>query len=169
MNITATHINYLHVCLRKLWLFSNGINMEHTSDTVTEGKLIGQESYPQRAERYTELELDGVKIDFYDAKNKVVHEIKKSDKVEAAHEAQVKYYLWKLEQNGIHGATGVIEYPKLREATKIAPLSDIDRQEIVEWEGQIQTIVESEEAPKAIHARICKRCSYYDFCYAGED
>jgi len=34
MNLTATHINYYMVCKRKLWLFSNGINMEHTSDAI---------------------------------------------------------------------------------------------------------------------------------------
>ncbi|WP_149694528.1 Dna2/Cas4 domain-containing protein [Chitinophaga sp. CF418] len=51
MNITATHINYYHICHRKLWLFSNGITLEHTSDLVAEGKLIGEHSYPQRAEK----------------------------------------------------------------------------------------------------------------------
>ena len=105
MIITATHINYYHICNRKLWLFSNGINMEHTSDIVTEGKLIGENTYTDRAAKYTELQLDGVKIDSYDARNKVVHEIKKSDKMEAAHEAQVKYYLYKLKQHGIEGVT----------------------------------------------------------------
>lgn len=73
---TATHINYYNVCRRKLWLFANGINMEHASDLVTEGKLIGTESYPQRSDRYTEVQLGGVKIDFYDPYNKVVHETK---------------------------------------------------------------------------------------------
>ena len=60
--------------------------MEHTSDLVFEGKLIHEISYPQRSERYEELEIDGVKIDYYDAKNKIIHEIKKSDKVEETHE-----------------------------------------------------------------------------------
>lgn len=36
---TGTHFNYYMVCHRKLWLFANGINMEHTSDLVYEGKL----------------------------------------------------------------------------------------------------------------------------------
>lgn len=166
MIITATHINYLHICLRKLWLFSNGLNMEHSSDIVAEGKLIGEESYPQRAERYTELVLDGVKIDFYDAKNKVVHETKKSDKVELAHEAQVKYYLWKLEQNGIEGATGIIEYPKLRQTTVVPALTDADRLAIQQWEQDILKIIENEQIPKPIHAKICKQCSYFEFCYA---
>ena len=38
--------------------------MEHTSDLVYEGKLIHETSYPQRSERYEELEIDGIKIDF---------------------------------------------------------------------------------------------------------
>ena len=56
-NITATHINYHQICARKLWLFSHAIQMEHTSDLVAEGKLIGENTYMQRAERYTEIEL----------------------------------------------------------------------------------------------------------------
>ncbi len=52
--------------------------MEHTSDLVYEGKMLHESSYPQRSERYEELEIEGCKIDYYDARNKVVHEIKKS-------------------------------------------------------------------------------------------
>ena len=84
--MTGTQFNYYQICHRKLWLFSNGINMEHTSDLVYEGKLIHETTYPQRSERYEELEIEGIKIDFYDARNKVIHEIKKSDKIEVAHE-----------------------------------------------------------------------------------
>ena len=32
------------------------------------------------------VEIDGIKVDYYDAKNKVIHEIKKSNKVDKAHE-----------------------------------------------------------------------------------
>ena len=99
--MTGTHFNYYHVCKRKLWLFANGIQMEHTSDMVYDGKLIHEQSYPQRSERYEEMEIDGIKIDYYDPRNKVIHEIKRSDKVEKAHEWQVKYYIRVLERNGI--------------------------------------------------------------------
>lgn len=88
MKITGTHFNYYQVCKRKLWLFASGIHFEHTSDLVLEGKLIHEDSYPQRSERYEEIELDGIKVDYYDAKSKVIHEIKKSNKVEKAHEWQ---------------------------------------------------------------------------------
>src|SRR5690606_22494527 len=94
MPLTGTHIAYLHTCHRKLWLFANGIQMEHTSESVAEGKLISETTYLDRTRQYTELAIDGIKIDFYDAKNRIVHEVKKSDKVENAHKAQVIYYLY---------------------------------------------------------------------------
>ena len=168
MPLTATHINYYHVCHRKLWLFANGIRMEHTSETVAEGKLIGETSYPERAEKYTEVEIDGVKIDFYDAKNKVVHEVKKSDKVEKAHIAQVRYYIYKLQQNGIAGVSGVIEYPKMRQTEKVE-LGFEDVSEIQKWEKDIESIISKDNCPPLLNKPICKTCSYYEFCYVEEE
>lgn len=168
MQITGTHFNYYQVCQRKLWLFANGINMEHTSDLVYEGKLIHEESYPQRSERYEEIEIDGVKVDFYDAKRKVIHEIKKSDKVEQAHEWQLKYYLYVFERNGIEGVSGILEYPKLRKTSEVF-LSDIDRETIRDIELKINEIIEKEICPPLEKKGICRNCSYFDFCYAGEE
>ena len=101
MTITGTHFNYYQLCRRKLWLFANGINMEQESDLVYEGKLVHESSYPQRTSKYEEVEIDGIKVDFYDAKNKVIHEIKKSNKVDKAHEWQLKYYMYAFEQHGL--------------------------------------------------------------------
>ncbi len=168
MNITGTHFNYYQVCKRKLWLFANGLNMEHTSDLVYDGKLIQETSYPQRSERYEELEMGGIKIDFYDARNRVIHEIKRSNKIERAHEWQVKYYIYVLEQTGIEGVSGVLEYPTLRHTARVT-LSDNDRAKIQNMEREIEQIVESETCPPVINARICKSCSYYEFCYVKEE
>lgn len=167
MNINATLINLYHICKRELWLHANGIRMEHTSDTVAEGKLIGETTYPQRAEKYTEIEIGGSKIDFYDAKNKIIHEIKKSDKTEEAHEWQVKYYIWLLQQNGIEGATGILEYPKLRQTTTVT-LTSLDEVYLQKVSEQIKAIVEGEVCPPVINSKICKTCSYYDFCYIND-
>lgn len=167
MHITATHVNLYHVCHRELWLHAHEVRMEHTSDTVSEGKLIHETAYPQRAERYREVVLAGVKIDFYDPQAKVVHEIKKSNKVEAAHLAQVKYYLYILEQNGVEGATGLLEYPTLRK-TETVELTPTDRAAIVNWLGEITHLISSSVCPPLLHKPICKSCSYYDFCYVGE-
>ena len=114
MQITGTHFNYYMICKCKLWLFANGITMESTSDLVSLGKLIHETTYPQRSERFKEVEIKGIKIDFYDQKNKIIHEIKKSDKRQEAHIWQLKYYIYVLEQEGIEKVSGVLEYPKLR-------------------------------------------------------
>ena len=124
MTPTGTHFNYYHICHRKLWLFANGINMEHVSDTVYDGKLIHEGSYPQRSERYEEISVEGIKVDYYDAKRRVIHEIKRSDKVEKAHEWQVKYYIYVFERNGIEGCTGQLEYPTMRQTLPVVLTDD---------------------------------------------
>lgn len=176
MNITGTYFNYYQVCKRKLWLFANGINMEHTSDMVYDGKLIHESTYPQRSERYEEMlisaEYEDItligQIDYFDARNKVIHEIKRSDKVEEAHVRQVKFYLWLLELNGIDGATGILEYPKLRKTDEVL-FSDEDRQGLQKSVSKIQSLIESESCPPTINAKICKSCSYFEFCYSREE
>lgn len=168
MTPTGTHFNYYQVCKRKLWLFANGITMEHTSDLVYEGKLIHEEYYPQRSIKYEEIEIEGIKVDYYDVGNKVIHEIKKSDKVERAHEWQLKYYIYVFERNGIEGVTGILEYPVLRKKDVIL-LSDIDREMISDMEGSILHIIESDACPSLEKKKVCKNCSYLDFCYSGEE
>ena len=168
MQITGTHFNYYLICHRKLWLFATGINMESTSELVYEGKLLHETSYPRRSEKYQEIEMAGIKIDYYDPKNKVVHEIKKSDKHEEAHEWQVKYYLYVLEQNGICGATGLLEYPRLHKTDEVL-LTIPDKEAIGEMMEKIETIIEDEHCPEQIQKSRCKNCSYFDFCWSGED
>lgn len=167
MQVTGTHFNYYQICHRKLWLFANGINMEHTSDTVYDGKLIHEDSYPQRSERYEEVEIDGVKVDYFDAKNRIIHEIKRSDKVEAAHEWQIKYYIYVFERNGIAGCTGILEYPTQRDTKKVS-LTDDDREEIKKMEKDILSLIESDTCPEKKKKNICRSCSYFDFCYSSE-
>ena len=167
MTISATQIAYLHTCHRKLWLFSNGIQMEHTSDIVAEGKLIGETSYQDRSAKYTELEIDGVKIDFYDPKTRIIHEVKKSDKVEAAHIAQVKYYLYILRKNGIEDPQALLEYPRLRQRESVF-WEEGDDQKIQAWIKDIQSLVSQDSCPPLEKKPICKKCSYFDFCYIEE-
>ncbi len=175
MQIIATHINYYIVCKRKLWLFVNSINMEQTSDTVYDGKLLHETSYPQRAEKYTEIELsasyNGIglagKIDFYDANERIIHETKRSDKVEEAHEWQVKYYIWLLELNGVENVRAVLEYPALRHKNLVV-LDNADRHYLLDIIAAVAQLKECDICPPKINAKICKSCSYYELCYIGE-
>lgn len=167
-NITATLINLLHVCHRELWLHAHEVRMEHTSDLVAEGKLIGETSYDRRSDKYTQVELDGIKIDFFDPHTRTVHETKRGRAVEAAHRAQVQYYLYKLRQHGVADASGLIEYPDLRKTEPVPPLTEADVREIEAWETEVRRVVASEQCPSVIRAKICHNCSYYDLCYVSE-
>jgi CRISPR-associated exonuclease Cas4 len=176
MTINATLINYLHLCQRKLWLHAHVIRMEHTSDIVSEGKLIGEESYPQRAEKNQEVELsasfEGIelsaKIDFFDAKLGVVHETKKSAARELAHIAQVQFYLYLLRKNDIVANYGIIEYPKLR-VTERVELNEGDVKELESKIRRVFAVVEQDECPPALVKSKCGKCSYFDFCWSGEE
>lgn len=149
--------------------------MELTSDLVADGKVVEEESYLQRSEKYSQIELSydykrvslTGKIDFFDTKNKVVHETKRSNKVEQAHIWQVKFYLWLLELNGIETEKGIIEYPKLREREEVY-LDEEDKDYLKKTIKNIKTLVNQTECPPVLNTKICKSCSYYDFCYAGE-
>lgn len=164
---TGTHFSYYMICRRKLWLFAKGINMEHTSDAVYDGKLIHRGSYPQRSERYEEVAIEGIKVDYFDAKRRVIHEIKRSDKMEKAHEWQVKYYIYVFERNGIEGCAGLLEYPMMRQTMPVE-ITDKDREEIRRIEQDISDIIESDVCPPLSKKHICKSCSYYDFCFTTE-
>jgi CRISPR-associated exonuclease Cas4 len=141
--------------------------MESTSELVYEGKLIHETSYPRRSEKFEEIEIDGIKIDYYDPKMKVVHEIKKSDKKSEAHEWQVKYYLYVLDKNGITGCTGLLEYPRLHKTEEVL-LTLPDRELIAEMLLKIEEIIQADSCPERIAVSKCRNCSYFDFCYAEE-
>ena len=154
INVTGTLINLYQVCKRETWLHANGIRMEHTSDVVTEGKLVHETSYPNRAARYEEVRIGGSVIDFYDPKEKVIHEIKKSTSKEEAYIWQVKYYLLLFEREGIADVVGMLE--------------EGDREILRQMEVEIRQLIGEEACPPALSKGKCGACSYYEFCYSGE-
>jgi CRISPR-associated exonuclease Cas4 len=168
MQITGTHFNYYLICHRKLWLFANGIQMEHTSDAVYEGKLIHETSYDRRSDKYREIEMDGIKIDYFEPRSRIIHEIKKSDKRSEAHRWQLKYYLYVLEQNGVEECTGLLEYPRLHKTEEVL-LTIPDRDTIREMITEIKTIINNDVCPPKLPKSKCKNCSYFDFCHSGEE
>ena len=159
--ITGTEVNYYLLCKRKLWLFSRGIQMEHTSDNVFMGKLIDEHSYP-RAKK--EILIDGiVKIDFMD--DGVVHEVKKSNRMEQAHVGQLLYYIYCLRQKGVDIRKGIINYPKQRKTTEVE-LTEEKEAEIGEMIEKVVEVKNMEMTPDVLNAKICKKCGYEDFCYS---
>jgi CRISPR-associated exonuclease Cas4 len=166
--ITATHIAYFFVCHRKLWLYANGIEMEHFSDLVLEGRQIHKEAYPRRATNFVEIQLDGVKIDFFDQRARVVHETKRGRAIEMAHISQLQYYLFKLWNWGVKDATGIIEYPELRRKHQVDTLDVAMVETIRSWEKDIVRIVVMPKCPAIPENANCRNCAFFDLCHITE-
>ena len=159
--VTGVMIYYYEVCKRKLWFFINEIQMEQENENVAIGKTIDEETY-KREDKHINID-NIINIDFIKTK-KVLHEVKKSKKIEEASILQVKYYLYYLEKKGVNGIKGRIDYPLLKQAIEIE-LSDNDKKRIEEVLKEIKCITNEDIPTKMDKKRICKACAYYDLCF----
>lgn len=165
---TGTEVNYYFVCKRKLWLFTHQIELEHDSDRVASGRLLHETSYRDRAEKDREFAHGPIKIDYFNRNTKTVHEVKLSNSIEKAHYYQLCYYLYYLEKVGYNGLTGILEYPKLKKREEIT-LTDEERRVIETVIEEVEQIKTTGEVPGLLdNKKICRKCAYYEFCYAGE-
>ena len=79
--ISGIMVYYYFVCKRKLWLFNSDISMEDENELVQIGRFIDDSSYA--SERKHIMINDEINIDFIE-RSGVIHEIKKSRKIEEA-------------------------------------------------------------------------------------
>lgn len=158
-HITGVMFYYYFVCTRKLWYFSNNVVMEQENENVLLGKLLDEDAY-KRDDKHINID-NVINIDFIRAK-KILHEVKKSDKIEEASIWQVKYYLYYLKKRDVF-LSGQLDYPLLKETKKIELEAD-DEKYIEEILDKIQEIVKQEKPPQNNMKKICKKCAYYDLC-----
>lgn len=159
--VTGVQVNYYFVCKTKLWLFSHLATMEHSSEAVALGKLTHEESY-SRARK--EVKIGSINIDFVKKGGEIVlHEVKKSKKLEKAHVYQLLYYLYYLKQRGVN-AKGIINYPLLRRTEEVL-LSEAQEKEIETIVQEINKTVGERRPPKPEKKAYCRKCSYFEFCW----
>lgn len=159
--VNGTMVYYYIVCKRKLWYFYQNISMEQENENVKIGKILDEESY-RREEKHITVD-NTISIDFIKQKG-ILHEVKKSRKIEEAGVWQVKYYLYYLKQKGLEGIGAKIDYPLLRQTLDIQ-LSAEDETQIANMLVDIASIVSDKIPPLDAKMRICKSCAYYDLCY----
>ncbi len=165
---TGTQLNYLVVCHRKLWLFSNGIEMERENEAVQIGKQIGDEAYGREKKEINlnnQIVLDWAEAKVGDDGVLTIHEVKKSKAVSRAHRLQMLFYLDFLRGKGV-AARGVIDYPEIkqRESIELDAAGEIELQEAMQ---QVSVILASEEVPPRLdNLRFCSKCAYFDLCYS---
>lgn len=160
-DITGLMVYYYEVCKRKLWYFTNDIQLEENNSNVILGKLLEENSYTRDEKK---INIDGViNIDFIRSK-KILHEIKKSNSIEPASILQVQYYLYYLEKKGLVGLKGVLDYPLLKQTVEVN-LSDSDRENLENIVIGIKEILGKESPPILEKKNICKKCAYFDLCF----
>lgn len=160
-DITGLMVYYYEVCKRKLWYFTNDIQLEENNSNVILGKLLEENTYTRDEKK---INIDGViNIDFIRSK-KILHEIKKSNSIEPASILQVQYYLYYLEKKGLIGLKGVLDYPLLRQTVEVN-LSDSDRENLKNIIIGIKEILRKESPPILEKKNICKKCAYFDLCF----
>ena len=159
--ISGTMFYYYFVCKRKLWFFSNGIQLEEDNEDVILGKLIDENSYSKELKHI--LIDNTVNIDFI-KDWKILHEVKKQKSIEEAGVWQLKYYLYFLKIRGINIEKGILDYPKLKKREEVF-LSEDDEKKIKEILSEIEKITVMEKPPELEKLKICKKCAYFEYCY----
>jgi CRISPR-associated exonuclease Cas4 len=165
--VSGTEISYLASCKRRLWIYQHGIRLEKFSDLVLQGQMLEKYAYSRRRKKFQGLALARIKIDYFDAQNKTVREIKRSPAFEHAHIWQLKFYLYVLLQFGFGEITGILEYPRFRQKKTIKLVPE----DIPNLEAMIMQVIGMREAikcPEAVNRPYCKKCAYYEFCYTDE-
>ena len=161
--VTGTTIGYLYVCPRELWFFQNHIEMEHTSDLVSMGKLLHEESYSREKRKERPID-DRNLIDFID-KDGILHDVKSSPSAQKAHEMQILYYLYLLKRKGLPNRKGVINYPRQRRTVEVELTPEKER-EVEEAICEVKRISNLPTPPDIEFMRICKSCSYMELCWS---
>ena len=160
-DITGLMVYYYEVCKRKLWYFTNDIQLEENNSNVILGKLLEENSYTRDEKK---INIDGViNIDFIRSK-KILHEIKKSNSIKPASILQVQYYLYYLEKKGLIGLKGILDYPLLKQTVEVN-LADSDRENLENIIIEIKEILRKESPPILEKKNICKKCAYFDLCF----
>jgi CRISPR-associated exonuclease Cas4 len=160
-DITGVMVYYYEVCKRKLWYFYNEIQMEQGNENVEIGKILDEETY-KRDKKHINID-NIINIDFIRSRG-VLHEVKKSKKIEEANILQVKYYLYFLYKKGVRNIKGKIDYPLLKQSVDI----DLNKEDINNIEiilKNINDLVNKDIPPTLEKKRICKSCAYYDLCF----
>lgn len=159
-NITGMYIYYYFVCHKKLWYFANELSFEDENEDVKIGKIVDETTYKTKKKHI--LIDNTISID-YISEHKLLHEVKKSKKIEEAGIWQLKYYLYFLKNRGVSDLRGKLDYPLLKQSinVELTPEDEVMLKTII---TEIQNLLKSELPPICDKKSFCKSCAYYDFC-----
>lgn len=110
------------------------------------------------------MRFDGIKLDFVDVRDRVIHEVKKSKSIEPAHRWQLLYYLYVLKKTGAEGLKGEIDYPLLKRREEVS-LTEESEKELLIIIDNLEEVKGRPSAPARMRKSFCKTCSYFELCW----
>ena len=167
---SGTEVHYAALCERKLWWFTHGMEQEHASDAVADGRYLHEASFPRRESEVLldgRVRLDGLEVFGGKGVEAVVtvHEVKRSRAMRRAQRLQLMYYMMVLEAHGLSNVRGILEYPKERRREQVS-LTDTGRQELERMLARIQEVRAMPEPPHVPEPlSMCGECAYQELCW----
>ncbi len=162
LRINGVKVNYWATCLRRLWLFSRHITLEHTSDRVALGRFLHETAY-RHQDRRDVLVHELIRIDLLHQRNRLI-EIKYSPKLVHAARLQLAYYLWYLKQLGAADLSGELRFPRQRRVQRVELTPELE-QEVIKALNDIPAIESLPRPPQVEWQPYCKACAYCELCW----
>ena len=163
MHITGKEISYLYICKRKLWFYRHGMRPELEHVNVQIGMHI-QDTTFKREEKDIAIGEIGV-LDWAAFKHGIIHETKKGKTPGKGDVAQVRYYMWWLNKNGVRVDECKIHYPKMRR-TESVPWNDTADEQVEQDLLDTRAILDLPKPPAIHKYPYCKSCAYFELCFA---
>jgi CRISPR-associated exonuclease Cas4 len=163
MHITGNLVNAYYTCKRKFWLYARQFNPDPETALLQLGKIISQESYKREKK---EILLEGMKIDLVKKEEEqiIVCEVKKSSKGLKAAIMQLSFYLKKLKEYGLY-LKGEILIPRERKRLPVELSEELEK-ELDNGISDMKRIMFSELPPNPRKTSFCRKCSFFEFCWA---
>jgi len=166
MNITGTDIWYYFICKRELWFIIRKIVPDQEDENVEIGRFL-HEYYSNRGKK--EVDIGSGKIDRVkkvDGKL-IIQEIKKTDRFKKSSYYQLLFYLYELKKMGIE-ATGELLFAE-KKTKEIVELTESNIRELEKAIEDIKKYAKLPVPPPPKKIKVCSRCAYREYCWAGED
>ena len=127
------------------------------------GRLLSEETYKREKK---EIVIDGNKIDVIKEKNGILTliETKKSSKGLEASKIQLLNYLYTFSKKG-YKAKGEIRIPKEKKVIAVS-FGEKEKQIIEALYTEISDLMEANAPPEKEWLKVCKTCSYAEFCWS---
>ncbi len=163
VKINATVFYSYQVCPREAWFYYHQMSSNPDNPYIQIGRLIHETSYKRDKK---EVLVDNLlKIDI--VRDELVAEVKKSSRHKKAAYMQLAYYLYYLKHEKGITTKGLLLFPKERKREEVVLTEELEK-EVEKLLQDIEEIVQRDVPPPPRKTRYCKKCSFYEFCYADD-